>query len=177
MATERSLQNMQSNPKIVPRVFALPNSDQLLVFEPMALETFLQHRQTGNLPEAGGLLFAEFQLPKVIITAVSKPEASDIRSRNSFFPNRRKQQTAIRAQFERGKHFVGEWHTHPEPNPSPSRMDLQSMAESFVRSRHELNYFILVIVGNEQARSCLSVSAHDGKTAQVLTEIPQQESV
>jgi len=24
------------------------------------------------------------------------------------------------------KTFVGEWHTHPEPRPSPSRLDLQT---------------------------------------------------
>ena len=165
---------MQVNLDVTARAFALPHSNQVLVLESPVLKTFLQFRQTGDRSEAGGLLFGEFCLPKISIIEASKPGRLDRRARTLFMPNRPVQQMTIREQFNRGRHFVGEWHTHPEPNPTPSRMDLESMADSFVKSRHELNCFIMVIVGNNLSQLCLWVSAHDGQQAHILQELLQK---
>jgi integrative and conjugative element protein (TIGR02256 family) len=153
-----------------PRCFALPHCKQQLVFGQAALEIFSKYRQQEMEPESGGLLFAEFAFPLIQIVEVSAPHATDRRWRTLFIPNRILQRQLIRQCFKKGLHFVGEWHTHPEPKPTPSGLDLKSMGDAFVKSRHELNYFIMAIVGNRRETLELWVSAHDGASHHRLRE-------
>ena len=67
----------------------------------------------------------------------------------------------IQQQFKKGYHFIGEWHTHPISEPSPSSLDIRSVKDSFLKSKHELNYFVMVIVGNNEGGLKLWVSIHD----------------
>ena len=152
------------------RCFALPNSKQKLVLTQTVLEKFISFRQQGNEPEAGGLLFAEFDFPLIRIVEASVPHATDKRWRTLFGPNRTLQQELIRKYFKQGRHFVGEWHTHPEPDPTPSGLDLISMADVFLKSRHSLNYFITIIVGNKAEVLMLWIGTHDGLSCHQLNE-------
>ena len=152
------------------RQFALPHSEQRLVFMPSALEAFSNFRQMRGDLEGGGLLFAQFDFPTILISAVTTPHRTDGRWMTLFIPNRILQQRTIKNNFKKGYHFIGEWHTHPEQNPTPSRLDLKSMREAFLKSNHELNYFIMVIVGNRTESLVLWVSAHDGSHFEKLVE-------
>jgi integrative and conjugative element protein (TIGR02256 family) len=152
---------MQPDASITPRHFALPDSSQRLILTPSALEVFTRYRQVNDEPEAGGLLFAEFEFPIIQISEVTSPHISDKRWRTLFVPNRTLQRKRIKQIFAAGQHFVGEWHTHPEPNPTPSKLDLKSMSDAFKKSSHELNYFLMIIVGNGTDQLQLWVSAHD----------------
>ena len=60
--------------------------------------------------------------------------------------------------FKCGWHFVGDWHTHPEPRPTPSRMDISSVQETFIKSRHSLKSLVLVIVGADEPPEGLYVA-------------------
>jgi integrative and conjugative element protein (TIGR02256 family) len=153
------------------RQFALPNSTQRLVLMPEALQSFLNYRQKGAEPEAGGLLFAEFDFPLIRIAEVSTPHITDHRWTTLFVPNRILQRRLIKNVFKRGLHFVGEWHTHPEPYPKPSSLDLNSASDAFIKSKHELNYFVMVIVGNETKALNLWVSIHNGMSHDRLREL------
>jgi integrative and conjugative element protein (TIGR02256 family) len=162
---------MRSGEFLNPRHFALPHSKQQLVLTRAVLEVFLTYRQRGTESEAGGLLFAEFDFPSIRIVEASPPHASDKRWRTLFVPNRILQRRLIKKCFKRGRHFVGEWHTHPESNPTPSGLDLKSMVDAFLKSQHELNYFIMVIVGNKTEALKLWVSAHDSLSHRRLDEL------
>jgi integrative and conjugative element protein (TIGR02256 family) len=153
------------------RHFALPHSDQRLVLMPQVLESFLKFRQRRSDPEAGGLLFGEFDFPLIRIVEASPPHLADQRWRTLFIPNRVLQRRLIKRRFRRGRHFVGEWHTHPEPFPNPSRLDLESLADAFLKSRHQLNYFVMIIVGNDMTALNLWVSAHDAGAHHRLKEL------
>jgi hypothetical protein len=65
-------------------------------------------------------------------------------------------------QHAEGLHFIGDWHTHPERIPAPSKQDELSVQEMFGRSFHALNGFVLVIVGEEEFPAGLFVSIVDG---------------
>jgi hypothetical protein len=62
---------MQADASIKPRHFALPDSNQRLVLTPRALQVFIRYRQAKDEPEAGGLLFAEFNFPLIQIVEVT----------------------------------------------------------------------------------------------------------
>jgi integrative and conjugative element protein (TIGR02256 family) len=47
--------------------------------------------------------------------------------------------------------YMGEWHTHPEPAPTPSGSDRKMMADLLRTSRLEIRFLIGVIVGTSGA--------------------------
>lgn len=147
------------------RIYFLPNSDQHIILMQSALDMLSAHRQTGEEAEVGGLLFAEFDFPVIRIVEASPPHTKDKRWKTLFIPSRRLQRRLIKRKFKKGLHFIGEWHTHPTKTPVPSSLDLKSMADSFDKSHHELNYFIMIIVGNSPKSLSLWVSAHDAQVS------------
>ena len=62
--------------------------------------------------------------------------------------------------FKMGLHYVGDWHTHPEANPSPSGTDLSSMRERVILSGHQLPGFVMCIVGKSELPGSLWLSLH-----------------
>ncbi len=110
------------------------------------------------------LLFAKIKLPKVIIKLATLPDISDVRRKNYYQPNQIHQQAIINKLFLKNLHYVGEWHTHPEKYPSPSLLDINSMKDCFKRSRHELNYFVMIIIGNSFNENMLWVGIHNSET-------------
>jgi integrative and conjugative element protein (TIGR02256 family) len=139
--------------------FPIAASNQRLVFSSGVLSHFAKHRQLRWWQrEAGGQLFARFAMPDVIVEEATGPRRTDLRTRTTYRPNRRAEQREIISRHTRGLHYVGDWHTHPEPVPSPSRDDELSMRELVMRSKHALNGFILVIVGQEIFPAALCVS-------------------
>ncbi|MFC1459533.1 Mov34/MPN/PAD-1 family protein [Microvirga arabica] len=129
---------------------------------PAVLQHFAQHKQIRwYQKEAGGQLFAEFDGHDVVVTKATGPRWSDKRTRHTYEPNRRAEQREIERLHKAGLHFVGDWHTHAEPVPEPSTVDRTSMQEAFRKSRHALNAFIMVIVGQVEAPGGLYVAVCD----------------
>lgn len=149
--------------------FRLGDSGQSLIISDLALQHFSKRRQRKIWSrEAGGQLFAEITGLDIVITTVTGPRKRDRRSRFSYHPDRRLEQAEIDRHFACGLHYVGDWHTHPEPYATPSCEDLRSMRECVRKSRHRLNSFVLIIVGTVDIPDCLHVSLHTGSDLLVL---------
>ncbi len=150
--------------------YPIGTSGQRLVFSTGVLNHFAKHRQNRWWQsEAGGQLFARFDLPNIVIEVATGPRRSDRRSRFSYLPNRSAEQREINQLHQDGRHFIGDWHTHLEPIPTPSSRDAESMRELFERSNHKLNGFVLVIVGRDGFPYGLSVSLYTGFCSILLT--------
>jgi integrative and conjugative element protein (TIGR02256 family) len=89
---------------------------------------------------------------------VTGPRDADCRSRYLYLPSRREEQKEIYEMHRNGLHFVGDWHTHPEPIPKPSTSDIRTINEAVAKSRHHLQGFIMVIVGSGSFPHALHVS-------------------
>lgn len=153
-------------------------SGQSLVFTKQVTEHFIAHRQTRWWNrEAGGQLFARFELPDIIIVEATGPRRSDRRKRYSYHPNRRAEQREIIERHRRGLHFIGDWHTHPVDIPTPSTDDADNMVELVTRSRHALNAFVLVIVGRADFPEGLSVNTYFAQYREKLGGTPNQSGV
>lgn len=139
----------------------LPDASQSLIFEASALQTFEDARQLAEADkEIGGMLLARISESEVRIVKATKAEKRASISRFLFKPSLSRKRKIVKEAFAVGLHFVGEWHTHPETDPTPSSIDLDSMRDSFRRSKHELNRFLMVIVGNRKKRLSFSVTLH-----------------
>ena len=138
-------------------------SGQVIVLTDDVLTHLLLHRQLGRRDlEAGGQLFARIEDARIVVIEATGPRAGDRRTRTSYVPNRAAERAEIADRHAAGLHFVGDWHTHPDRVPQPSGLDLDSLAECFNKSAHQLNGFVLVIVGLAEPPSGLHVSVHDG---------------
>lgn len=150
--------------KYEPLVFISPAVEWELWLDPDVLRHFAKHRQTGTrAPEVGGQLFASFEKYRVRIILATGPRKTDQRGRFSFSPDRSLENAEIKKRFTGGLHFIGDWHTHPEPRPTPSSLDLRSMADCYRKSKHSLAHFVMIIVGQEPGPAGLWVSLHDAK--------------
>ena len=146
-----------------PIELPIADSGHVLVFDKSAVKSMLRYRQTNrNALEAGGQLFARFDSGRIMIMEATGPRRGDIRTRTSFVPNRASEQREIEAKYRRGLHYIGDWHTHPEPAPRPSYRDCESIKDCFGKSRHRLNAFVLAVVGTSDPPEGLHVSLHDG---------------
>ncbi len=117
------------------------------------------HRQLNDKQEeSGGQLFAYIDRYNVNIIKATGPNKLDKRGRFSFLPSIFYQRQEIQHFYCKGLHYVGDWHTHPEVFPKPSRIDIYSMQKAFQKSQHDLQWFIMIIVGQDNSLDGLSVN-------------------
>lgn len=141
-----------------------------MIVRPSVLNHLSRYQQHDpHSLEAGGQLFAQFSEGSVVLERVTGPRPSDRRFRHLYIPDRSKEQSEIDAMHRDGFHFIGDWHTHPEPTPKASPSDLNSIRDAFAKSKHHLNWFIMIIAGVNEFPSGLYVAAHNEKSDIRLT--------
>jgi integrative and conjugative element protein (TIGR02256 family) len=150
--------------------FDIGRSGQSLRLADRVLFHFDRHRQTRFWHrEAGGLLFARFDLPRIEVCEATGPRPTDRRSRYSYWPDEEAERIEIEARFSRGLHFVGCWHAHPEDVASPSHIDIRNTSDCVRRSHHSLNGFVMVIVGRSALPDSMFVSVCDHSSVHQLS--------
>lgn len=143
--------------------YPIGTSRQRLILTDDVLAHFRRHRQlTHYSKEAGGQLFATFDGHSIQIERATGPGRRDRRSMTFFIPNRLSERREIVRQFEVGLHYVGDWHTHPQPQAQPSSTDIDSFRDMFRKSRHKLAAFVMVIVGTLEPPAGMFVGLCNG---------------
>ena len=152
--------------------YPIGESRQFLILEQNVLDHFVKWRQLDpRSPEAGGQLFGAVEDQCIKVKLATGPRRSDRRGRFYFIADRIAERREIRTLHRSGLHYFGDWHTHPQPIPAPSRTDLSSMADLFSRSKHELKAFLMVIVGTAGFPDGLHVSLHEANAwSKLLSE-------
>jgi len=138
-------------------------------FSDSCLEQLASRRQTSCVRrEIGGQLFARVEGGTYRIEHATVTRGRSRRARFGFWPDRAAEKADILRLFEQDLHYVGDWHTHPEPTPHPSAIDSAEMLDIFRRSKHELAAMLLVIVGQSAFPKGLFVGAVHGLGVQSL---------
>lgn len=151
--------------------YVVGDSDQSLVISTSVLNHFRKNQQKRWFhKEAGGQLFARLLSDQVVIEKATGPRNSDRRTRTQYVPDVRAEQREIDKSHRDGLHYVGDWHSHPEEIPRPSNDDSVSISDTFIKSKHHLNGFLLIIVGTAPFPSGLYVSLNNGTNRIVLSE-------
>ncbi len=130
------------------------------VFKNSCIDVLSSHRQrTFFAREIGGQLFARFEAGAIVVEVATVTSGRSRRTRFGFWPDREAERQDIERLFEDGLHYIGDWHSHPEPYPSPSRTDVCKMKEIFNQSEHQLQAMLMVIVGQTTFPKGLFVGA------------------
>ena len=109
-----------------------------------AVGAYRQHKSSDA--EAGGLLLGFRRGPHLHIASCTQPFPADKRTRTSF-----KRTCAGHAEiaYQRWRtsqermDYLGEWHSHPEMNASPSGIDLREWRK-LLGGRHDALFFLIV---------------------------------
>lgn len=122
---------------------------------PLAVMHGLRQRPLSRDLEAGGVLLGRYLLgtADVVIDQVTVPMRGDRQTRTQFHRDRRRHQQVIDGCWadSRGTcQYLGEWHTHPEATPSPSRTDLGDWRRRLKRDGVDTDALLFLIVGTER---------------------------
>lgn len=109
--------------------------------------------------EAGGPLFSSDPGLDVEVSWCAGPFPRDRRTRHGYIPHRPSVQREIDNRHSVGQHFIGTWHTHPSVQPIASGSNVRSIGNLFKKSVHDLNLFLMIIVGTNPAPWSWEVSA------------------
>ena len=133
-----------------------------VVLTTSAQKILSSYKQRHGKYEAGGMLFGSFDGGMVTVEGVSIPGRRDKRSPTAFAWHKDTANRLIKRFHKQGLHYLGDWHTHPCSKPSPSQEDRDSIRSTFNESSHQLNFFILFILGNSDIKNSY-VALTDGK--------------
>jgi integrative and conjugative element protein (TIGR02256 family) len=120
-----------------------------------ALQDFARFAQTSSSSkEAGGVLIGRHILNSkdIVVDAVTTPLPGDRRTRTSYHRHAAGHQEILDRAWaaSRGTSvYLGEWHTHPEPTPSPSQIDLKDWNRRLRADIVEAPFILFVIVGQK----------------------------
>jgi integrative and conjugative element protein (TIGR02256 family) len=134
-------------------------SGAVLKLDPAVHKRLLEFRQVAlHQEEAGGVLLGRHIVGchDIVVDEVTCPTAGDIQSRAFFYRSQEHHQQIIDTRWRDSDgtcHYLGEWHTHPECEPTPSPVD---MADWRRRLRTDIFYgesLFFIIVGTSEVRA------------------------
>jgi len=138
-------------------IFLRPNGGNLVLSEMShsTIQKYLQHEMSAA--EAGGVLLGRLILNSndVIIDDVTIPSKVDKRNRFFFWRSRKTAQEQVNEAWKESyqtRVYLGEWHTHPEDDPSPSCVDKKNWRRIVRNARYEQESLFFIIAGRKTIR-------------------------
>lgn len=115
-----------------------------------AIEVIKEETKSIGGAETGGILIGTYSkdLSTASITQATGPGTSSKSRRSSFKRGIRSLQSTLDKARRTGSYYLGEWHSHPQAEPIPSRQDVRQMKK--IASSHKYNCPepILIIAGD-----------------------------
>lgn len=120
------------------------------------LERLLDYRQKElETPESGGILQGKrLKNGGIIITDLTEPQPNDVQKRSFFKKDKDIHQQLSDKMWRESRGTcvsLGEWHTHPESDPTPSPLDKRGWNKN-VRKQSDKNVYLFIIVGISELR-------------------------
>jgi len=152
-----------------PRTFICPGGLHFEISVPAWTLMQCSRQNEPHMAEAGGVLLGRHLRDgsAIIVDAITTPLLDDQRSRARFFRAQSRHQAVIDEAWHASNGtctYLGEWHTHPEPIPTPSTIDWADWQRRLRSDRFSEPIFF-VIVGIP------GVAAWEGNRSGVLKQL------
>lgn len=143
-------------------------SDQIrqVRISPVVVKIFKRYEQKEGKFESGGILLGYVYEDHDNIVKVTKPSQFDSKSLTFFNRSKIPAQLQINRSWKKSKGsliYLGEWHTHSEIEPTPSKVDIEMIKKTFKETTMEIYFLYLIIVGmsntywvGKQTSNCLT---------------------
>lgn len=122
-----------------------------LIISKTVYSTFSKYIQYDEKSfESGGILTGKIHSDFIDILACSEPSDLDVSSRYNFNRSFKTAQDFIDRKFEQSNGeeiYLGEWHTHPEDFPKPSKLDIKSFIKTISENRLNSKTHFMIIIG------------------------------
>jgi len=128
--------------------WACPDTGVIVVISSPVIETLTSYIQSGDREEAGGMLLGYRRGDHLEVTHATEPTKYDIRKIFSFKRNSNTHtEIANKAWSDSKGHicYIGEWHTHPEDNPTPSGVDIREWKKLSMNMEGNNSLFMLIV--------------------------------
>lgn len=111
----------------------------------------------AGAPEAGGMLLGRLinESHDLVVDEATEPGKRDRKGRYFFFRRRSHAQKRVDEVWFASHstvNYLGEWHSHPEDDPSPSGTDINNWLTICRKARYEQDCLVFVIVGRKTLR-------------------------
>ena len=129
------------------------NKKHLLILSNQTLKVFNRHVQANGHNESGGILLGSIYEDCVEILDAKTPNQYDTAGPMFFIRSRIGAQPKVNVAWKKSKGtliYLGEWHTHSEVNPVPSKADKEMIKKAFIQTSMEIQFLFLIIVGQKQ---------------------------
>jgi len=121
-------------------------------FDENAINELKKYQQKEGSCESGGILIGEIYLEssKVIVKEVifSKKAKRSYFGINIDKKEMQKELDKLRKKSKYTMNYLGDWHSHPEPYPTPSFVDNISYKITLQKAKIQTNFIIFLIIGN-----------------------------
>ena len=137
--------------------FSRPNGGTV-EFHKSAEAAMSRYRQLSRRDaEAGGMILGRLVVEStdLIVDEVTEPAKVDRKGRFFFIRRRREAQRRVNQAWlgsNGTRNYLGEWHSHPEDNPTPSDIDIENWCRIGAQARYEQDFLLFAIVGRERTR-------------------------
>lgn len=117
------------------------------------------YKNSDMRKEAGGIILGTVSRKnEITISKLSLPNVYDRASRYNFERDKTVAQIIINYEFHNSQGkiiYLGEWHTHPEPNPTPSSTDIKMIKGQFQDNKLNESFLIMMIQGTQSLYTAL----------------------
>lgn len=116
-----------------------------------ALSSMLKLAQEQYPRETGGMLLGYVAEDRsVVVRSIIGPGPNAVHERTGFVPDGAYQQAVLEERFRASagrETYLGDWHTHPEGDPSLSRLDKRTLARIAGESSSRTAHPVMAILG------------------------------
>jgi integrative and conjugative element protein (TIGR02256 family) len=136
-------------------IFKLSNGGKMKLTQDVLLLINSCVQRKADMSEAGGTMLGRFikDSKDIVIDQVTQPMKGDRFTRYTFKRLSPLHQQIIDAAWEVSNgtcNYLGEWHTHPEPVPTPSIVDLKDWRRKLKNDVFSSRYLCFLIAGTQQ---------------------------
>lgn len=133
----------------------LPDNRKIKLNDEILQMLFSFAQDHKNSPESGGILIGRVLdgNSHIVVDHASRPMETDIQTRFSFIRRAAGHQEFFNQIWERSEgrcFYLGEWHTHPEKDPTPSTIDKREWRKLLNKTIQGQNRLFFIIVGTTE---------------------------
>lgn len=123
------------------------------MIKPKPLLTLYELEQRSGANESGGILLGKVYTDHVFVEEITKPSIMDKYGQYFFIRSMKTAQRKINKFWKRSDGtviYLGEWHTHQETNPCPSKVDRKMIHDALNNTIMEIDFLFLLIIGQKK---------------------------